>query len=239
LREQLLHGLQSLAAKAANWNQEKPSLPSSHDLLKAKLIAQRIAPNSSLVDIGAGNGTRIRDIAIYVDGLDGFGLELGIERERRDDPLGMSFLPAIFPFNGETLPLEENEVDYSMLCYVLHHLSEARQKQLLREALRVTTKRVFILEDSLSSFNWLYRIRNFAHIAQTNLEYSQRSKHFQKVGTNGFKTHQEWEIFLRQFDEVAKVEIVPLSNISTYKHHTLLVIEMTSNSNDIEHHEKR
>ena len=52
-------------------------------------------------------------------------------------------------YNGEKIPFEDNSFDNSLLLFVLHHCKEPLR--VLKEAIRVTKKRIIIHEDTYSS----------------------------------------------------------------------------------------
>lgn len=103
--------------------------------------------------------------------------------------------------------------------------------ELLGEAIRVTKHKILVLEDSLEHFSNIYRIRNWCHATEANLQYSMRSDNFvQNFNHNMFKNHEEWVNFFNSFNKVKNVKVVKLDKISKYKHHTLFVIELHKES---------
>ena len=227
LLQSILGAIQFVAARAANAGQPASQLPSSHDLLKAKWISEYMEAQDSVLDVGAGNGARLAALSLFLPDLHIRGLEIGDARPRKDQlPFGTS--PDLISFDGKLLPESDNAFDVVMICYVLHHLSAAQCQQTLTEAIRVARKRVILLEDSVAEFGIAYRLRNWAHIAETNVEYAARSTDFRKVDASGFKTHGEWLEYLAGFPGVADVACVPLTPISKYAHHTMFVVDLGS-----------
>jgi SAM-dependent methyltransferase len=51
-------------------------------------------------------------------------------------------------YDGQTLPFPDDAFDLVMLNFVLHHVPDERKIALVREALRVTHAKLFILEDT-------------------------------------------------------------------------------------------
>jgi hypothetical protein len=130
-------------------------------------------------------------------------------------------------FDGKNIPFANKSNDVSMICYVLHHLEYNHAKFLINEAIRVSKSKLIILEDTMPVFNLFYKVRNWCHATEANLEYSVRSEDFmQNFNHNMFKTHKEWEDFFKEFDTVKKIDIISLKHISQYAHHTMLVITL-------------
>lgn len=51
-------------------------------------------------------------------------------------------------YDGIHLPFEDNSMDIVAFSFVLHHVSNEKKKLLIKEAMRVTSKRIFVLEDT-------------------------------------------------------------------------------------------
>ena len=104
--------------------------------------------------------------------------------------------------------------------------TEGGRAELLGEAIRVSTRRLILLEDSVPEFSLPYRVRNWAHIEDTNLDYAARSNDFEEVDPSGFRTHDGWLELLRSVPRVVDVACVPLRAISRYAHHTMFVADL-------------
>lgn len=218
--------VQSASAKFANISKKKVKISSSHDLLKAKMMSNFIDKKSHILDIGCGNGRRLLDLSLFVDGLYGKGIEL-FKSNFPEYPIDNYINFSLEIFDGKTIPFEDNSYDISNICYVLHHLKTDHARELINEAIRVTKKRIIILEDSMPEFSLSYKVRNWCHATEANLEYESKSKDFVKNFNHSmFKNHKEWVNFFNSFDHVKNVQIVPLTKISNYEHHTLFVIEL-------------
>ena len=63
------------------------------------------------------------------------------------DIKNLSFIEEIKPilYNGKKMPFKDNTFDRSMILTVLHHTDQ--QKEVLKEAMRVTKNRIIVIED--------------------------------------------------------------------------------------------
>jgi len=107
-----------------------------------------VEPGESVLDIGPGGG--------WISGE--------LQRRRQTTPtlvdvtdFGLTELPVAL-YDGHTLPYDDNAFDLSLLVYTLHHCSEPIR--VLREAVRVTRRRLIIIEDTphsrLSKLNLVF-----------------------------------------------------------------------------------
>ena len=216
-------GVQYSSALIANRN---TPWSNSHDLLKAKWMSLSIEDGSRVLDIGCGNGRRLMELSLFVNCLEGVGVEIRPSVTPQAVVPGTS-IPELKVFDGKALPFEDKSFDVSTCCYVLHHLKEAHALSLLEDAIRVSRRRILILEDSRPTFSPAYRVRNWAHATEANLGYEEGSKYFEKNFDHVmFKTHGEWQKLLASLDGVKDVTCVPLDSISQYKHHTLFIVEI-------------
>lgn len=112
---------------------------------RAKLIVKKISPfvneNDSILDIGTGTGFVVKNIIKRKRGVKTTHVDVKL------NPLCQS-LPVLI-YNGKTLPLSDNSVDLSLIIAVLHHCSKPRE--VLDEAIRVSSKRIIIMEDLFES----------------------------------------------------------------------------------------
>jgi len=103
------------------------------------LVLPHLPPRTSVLDIGCGEGwvadelvrRRVGEIAV-VDVVD--------VRRTRTLPFSL--------YDGVHLPFPDARFDVAMLNFVLHHVPDERKVALLREALRVARRTVFVLEDT-------------------------------------------------------------------------------------------
>lgn len=161
---------------------------------------------------------------MYVPGLKATGVDV---RRCPQGPHPVSASqPTIMEFDGEHLPFDDDTFDVSMVCYVLHHLSADHCDRLLGEVARVTQQRILILEDSRPEFSAAYRLRNWAHATEANLEYASQSDAFKPNHEHVFRTHSDWCGYLSQVNGVEQVMCEPLDTIARYKHHTLFVADL-------------
>ncbi len=226
----LLRAIQYGAAMLSNADSARPALPSAHDLLKARWMASYVPNGAEVLDIGCGNGSRLSELGLFVNDLQAVGVDLAMKAPSGILLPGLN-APTLSVFDGTSLPFADKSFDVSMICYVLHHLSEPHAQELLSEAVRVTRGRVLLLEDSRPEFSALYRVRNWAHATEANLEYEGESTSFRRNFRHTmFKTHDEWCSFLSSFEYVRNVACVPLEAISHYQHHTMFVAEIAADT---------
>jgi len=82
-------------------------------------------------------------------------------------------------FDGKSIPFKDKEFETSILMFVLHHTDYT--KELLKECIRVTSKRIIIGEDIM--VNTLDRILGNIHLGTSPWSKSR----------NGFKTDKGWQ----------------------------------------------
>jgi len=103
------------------------------------LVMPHIGPGLSVLDVGCGEGWVAEELVRR--GVGDIALVDVVDVRRR---------PAL-PFtlyDGVHLPFPDARFDVAMLNFVLHHVPDERKVALLREALRVARRTVFILEDT-------------------------------------------------------------------------------------------
>src|SRR5262245_47538948 len=101
-------------------------------------VRQLLDPGASVLDVGCGEGWVLAELAAAghpVKGLDIVDI--------RRAPLAAFAL-----YSGTTLPCADQSFDLVMLNFVLHHLPNEEKPKLMREAIRVARKRLFVLEDT-------------------------------------------------------------------------------------------
>jgi SAM-dependent methyltransferase len=91
--------------------------------------------HQSIIEIGAGDGANLREMARQSFGSSYVGLEIsssGVEAMTRE-PVAERFVATLF--DGYQIPYDDNKFDLAILSHVVEHLEHPRQ--LLAEALRV------------------------------------------------------------------------------------------------------
>jgi SAM-dependent methyltransferase len=142
----------------------------------AALAARQLPAGGRLLDVGCGEGYVAAELAAGGTAVD----LVDIVDVRRVGGLPFHL------FDGLNLPFPDRSFDVVMLNFVLHHVPDDRKRQLLREAVRVSADKVFILEDTPE--NAFDRLMNRRH----------GESYRAKIGSDapfGFLTRREWEWF--------------------------------------------
>jgi ubiquinone/menaquinone biosynthesis C-methylase UbiE len=106
------------------------------------LIAPHLAPGSSVLDVGCGEGHVLAELRAHGAG-EIHGVDIVDLRGDRELPFQL--------YDGQTLPFADRRFDLVVLSFVLHHVPDDRKLRLLREALRVSRGKVLIIEDTPST----------------------------------------------------------------------------------------
>jgi hypothetical protein len=215
----LLRSVEYVAVNLANRSLKATrlyELYSTSDILVAHELAKRIQPGESVLDIGSSDGHRLRELMLFKD-IRAHGIDL----EPPPSPPGMT----LQAYDGSKIPFADQTFDTSLICYVLHHLEPEHADLILREALRVTRRRVFVLEDTMPNFGFLYRVRNAMHRIESNLQYASLST-FSPVDGRMFLNHCHWHAFFARHAGIAKTSTVSLHGLEKYAHHTLFDLEL-------------
>lgn len=217
--------VQSISVRLANLERAKPAAlgTSTHDLLKAKRMADFVDRGDHVLDVGSGHGDRLVHLSLFRSDLTTVGVDLAGGCPTH---LPGSTTPAIQTFDGKRLPFDDGSFDIVMTCYVLHHLSPVAVDAMLSEMLRCAKKRLLILEDSVDRWDTFYRLRNWMHILDTDAEYASSATFTKRRAVDSFLTRPEWVDRLGKLPRVRHVQFVSLDDISLYRHHSLFVVEL-------------
>lgn len=220
LARALLRLAQSWCVGLAHVGKPAPRSPfDARDLLKAWRISRRIDDGDAVLDVGCGSGHVLAELQLFRR-IEAVGVDVSIERAAFPEV-------ALRRFDGRTLPFADGAFAVTLLGYVLHHLTPEHAAALLREAIRVSRRRVILQEDSLPSFGRFYRARNRIHRLEAGLEYAGESPTYRAPSDEAmFLTHDGWRAFLGGFQRVRTVAIEPLDDIMRYRHHTLIDVEL-------------
>jgi SAM-dependent methyltransferase len=192
------------------------------DVLVAKRLSAEITDGSVLLDVGCGNGHRLHEVALFRDLKSACGVDV-VPPSATQSTASVQLMT----FDGQNLPFADKSVDVSMICYVLHHLHPEHVAHMLKEALRVSSRKIIVLEDSLPTWTPMYRLRNWAHRVDADLEYTAGADTYQRTeGQAMFLTHDEWMTYLSQTLGVRRVTMESLHPLMEYRHHTMFVLEI-------------
>ena len=139
--------------------------------VKFKLYKDYLLKNSHIVDIGTGSGqfsAVLQDKGYNVTAVD------IVDKTNTND-----IAPVVY--DGQQLPFQGESFDISMLITVLHHCPDP--EQVFAEAVRVSRKRIFILEDVYS--NWVMKRLTWFMDSLMNLEFAGHP--------HSNKSEAEWE----------------------------------------------
>ncbi len=111
----------------------------SETLHTVSLVHPHLQPGASVLDVGCGEGHVLSELSTRGAG-EIAGVDIVDIRANRDVPFQL--------YDGRTLPFPDRRFDLVMLSFVLHHVPDDGKLPLLREALRVSRGKVFIVEDT-------------------------------------------------------------------------------------------
>ncbi len=225
LTRRVLKGIQYSAIKLAHRGlADTKALRAYHpwDVLIAKRLSEEIEDGGALLDVGCGNGHRLHEVVLFRDLKSARGVDVWPA-----DPKQSVGGVELTTFDGQNLPFEDKSIDVTMICYVLHHLHPEHASHMMHEAVRVASKKIIVLEDSLPCWTKLYRMRNWAHRVEADVEYGGASDTYKRTkGQAMFLTHDEWLSYFSNVPGVRKVSKEVLYPPMKYRHHTMFILEL-------------
>jgi ubiquinone/menaquinone biosynthesis C-methylase UbiE len=103
------------------------------------LVAPHLDRGMSVLDVGCGEGYVGEELCAR--GVrEAWGVDILDLRRNKSGPFSL--------YDGQTLPFADGRFDLVMLNFVLHHVPDERKVSLIRQALRVTRGKLFVLEDT-------------------------------------------------------------------------------------------
>jgi SAM-dependent methyltransferase len=108
----------------------------------AERLSQLIPMRASVLDLGCGDGRVARQLS---------RLRPDLTLQGMDVHLRPTAAIAVQPFDGQTIPLASAQLDFVLLCDVLHHATDLLA--LLGEARRVA-RRGIVLKDHIAESAW-------------------------------------------------------------------------------------
>ncbi len=126
--------------------------------IKQERIARHLTRGASILDVGSGHGGLCH--ALRVEGFNITPI----------DVQNLSFFPDVQPilYDGYKMPFHDKSFDTALLITMLHHTPFP--DEILEEALRVTSRRIVVMEDIYS--NALQRELTFFTDSLVNLEFA-------------------------------------------------------------------
>jgi SAM-dependent methyltransferase len=155
------------------------------------LAAPHLDRGMSVLDVGCGEGYVGQEL--LARGVsEAWGVDIVDLRRDKTTPFAL--------YDGQTLPFPDDRFDLVMLNFVLHHVPDERKIRLVREALRVTRGKLFILEDTPTTA--------FDRFVSNRHGDAYRRK-IDSDAPFGFLTPKEWDWLFRGMGLDA--EVIPLS----------------------------
>ena len=104
--------------------------------------------NVSILDIGAGSGEILREIYRWVTGWNSFlvGAELNPEAARTIKYNSLSHEIKVLQCDALRLPFADSSFDFVFCSLFMHHFTDEKSVELLREMSRVARRRIFVID---------------------------------------------------------------------------------------------
>jgi SAM-dependent methyltransferase len=155
------------------------------------LLAPHLRENDRILDVGCGSGYEIAVLSGASWSVAGVDVVNGLRVQ----------IPEFRQLHGIDLPFGDSEFDVVMLNFVLHHMSHENKLRMIAEVRRVTSRILFVFEDTPRNF--LDRWMNRRHGEQYR-------RKFGLTDSYGFYSRSEWQqLFDDQGFEVSASHAVP------------------------------
>ncbi len=125
--------------KKKKWSTEIPSVNATHVM---NHLAQWVKPGAKVLDVGCGSA----EVSFFMEkkGYEYFNIDIGDFRAYPTKHFDI--------YNGQKINFSDSSFDIVSINFVLHHVPDEKKEFLISEAMRVTRKYVFILEDTPRNF---------------------------------------------------------------------------------------
>lgn len=115
-------------------------------------IQRNFSGGFSVLDIGAGSGELLREIAKFAREKKRpahlVGLELNARSARAILEESKDFITEVFSLRGDafSLPFENSSFDYAICSLFTHHFTDENVVKILREMKRVARRKIFVID---------------------------------------------------------------------------------------------
>ncbi len=112
-------------------------LRAQHRLVPRTIQRFRSHDERRFLDLGAGDGLNAKWLRQSDPAIDVTCVDLSNENR-----FGASIV-----YDGQRIPFADKSFDSTIIAFVLHHVASSRQRDILRELIRVTRRRLYVFED--------------------------------------------------------------------------------------------
>jgi SAM-dependent methyltransferase len=142
----------------------------------------RLAPNSSVLDVGCAKGFTLHDFKELMPEMTVAGIDIS---EYAIENAIETMKPFLKVGSAHELPFEDNSFDLVLSLSTVHNLSLEECKQAIREIQRVSRKYAFITVDAWRTDDEKRRLRDWVLTAYTYMHVDDWKTLFDEVGYTG------------------------------------------------------